>query len=454
MRAIDYTGLRKRESYDEIVEIISDPKDKVKYPNRTASQILNSPYMKGMDDDSLMEMEDQESRLRREKMKQLMVQHIAHETGAPRIQVQAEPNPPEGILQEVQQNAQANDERDRTIESMRGQIASMFEEQDTMRQERTHKIARLAREHHNWGTQIAVPDEMATGRTVGSQAEPEVVMKETQTPSYRQDEEDQKKAEYAQLLEELQREKAAAHQVMRHREARQEQAERFGQHAKVRKVSREARWNAIEGFKSAIGFIPAMLGSSREQREEENRMKAFKKLNEGGWWNDEGNGASSSNQGNGVRGFNMNIHTPRGVKSEGGSMSHRAKSSVKDEMVSVKKKGSQSSRSAGDGMAKPVGGTPHLTPSVSERSFRSVKKKDSQSSGQSQVSGMAKPVGGPRSTPTALRSNASASSGHVGSVGPASTGASRAGSRASKAQTVHSSSGSSSSYTGGIKMKR
>ena len=44
MYQVNYNGLKKRESYDEIVATIENDQTKVKYPNRVASQIMNSPF--------------------------------------------------------------------------------------------------------------------------------------------------------------------------------------------------------------------------------------------------------------------------------------------------------------------------------------------------------------------------------------------------------------------------
>ena len=46
MQGINYTGLKKRDSYNEIVNYIETDKTKIKYPNRVASQIENSHFMK------------------------------------------------------------------------------------------------------------------------------------------------------------------------------------------------------------------------------------------------------------------------------------------------------------------------------------------------------------------------------------------------------------------------
>ena len=63
MYQVNYKGLRRRESYDEVVSIIENDQTKIKYPNRVAVQILNSPYMKQLDIEALMDMQNQQDRM-------------------------------------------------------------------------------------------------------------------------------------------------------------------------------------------------------------------------------------------------------------------------------------------------------------------------------------------------------------------------------------------------------
>ena len=66
----NYIGLKKRESYDEIVALLEGgDKTKIKYPNRIASQILNSPYMKRIDEESLLDMQNQHDSTKKEQLK-------------------------------------------------------------------------------------------------------------------------------------------------------------------------------------------------------------------------------------------------------------------------------------------------------------------------------------------------------------------------------------------------
>ena len=55
---INYTGLRKRDSYNEIINYIQTGQPKIKYPNRTATFLLNTPqYSSLLELDGMNEQE-------------------------------------------------------------------------------------------------------------------------------------------------------------------------------------------------------------------------------------------------------------------------------------------------------------------------------------------------------------------------------------------------------------
>ena len=66
MNRVNYTGLRKRDTYDEVVALVEAGGGVIKYPNRVASQILNSPYMKQIDNEALMDLQNQPERLNKQ----------------------------------------------------------------------------------------------------------------------------------------------------------------------------------------------------------------------------------------------------------------------------------------------------------------------------------------------------------------------------------------------------
>ena len=57
---INYTGLKKRETYDEIIDYLEHGQEKIKYPYRKAKQLRESPYLTNLldvDGDGVLEME-------------------------------------------------------------------------------------------------------------------------------------------------------------------------------------------------------------------------------------------------------------------------------------------------------------------------------------------------------------------------------------------------------------
>ena len=63
---LDSTGLKNRKTYDEIVNIIQDGKDKIKYPNRKAAFLMRAnQFLSLLDLDGL---EEQENNIAKQKV--------------------------------------------------------------------------------------------------------------------------------------------------------------------------------------------------------------------------------------------------------------------------------------------------------------------------------------------------------------------------------------------------
>jgi hypothetical protein len=77
MLAINYSGLRKRESYDDLVRYIEKDPNKIKYPNRTATFLEQSHYMKQLGGEDYMAMEEQQLRASKEKVKEDVIRERA-----------------------------------------------------------------------------------------------------------------------------------------------------------------------------------------------------------------------------------------------------------------------------------------------------------------------------------------------------------------------------------------
>ena len=81
--------LRKRPSFDEIMGYINTGQEIIKYPDRTASILRNSPYLGKFDGlFNSMDLQDQEEAIQKEKLKETQVQQIARESGTTRALVE------------------------------------------------------------------------------------------------------------------------------------------------------------------------------------------------------------------------------------------------------------------------------------------------------------------------------------------------------------------------------
>ena len=61
---VTYQGLRKRESYDKIVDYLENKQEQIKYPNRLAKQLRESPQLSNLfDGDGMGIVEMENSRL-------------------------------------------------------------------------------------------------------------------------------------------------------------------------------------------------------------------------------------------------------------------------------------------------------------------------------------------------------------------------------------------------------
>ena len=81
---VSYQGLRKKESYDEIVDYLENKQEKIKYPNRLATQIRNSPQLSNLLDgagEGEVEMEKQQMNKIKHEQAEHAVQQIASSSG-------------------------------------------------------------------------------------------------------------------------------------------------------------------------------------------------------------------------------------------------------------------------------------------------------------------------------------------------------------------------------------
>ena len=489
MFGLNYTGLQKRETYEEIVQLVESGGGKIKYPNRQATQILNSPYMKQINSDSLMEIEHQQSELQQQQMKNLILQQISGTTGIPHIRLRAEPRQHTSVVAAVDSDMAANEAREREIEGLREALHEYRQAHDDERQARAELIARTTRETHERGTEAPMAHEMTMARiheetqthppieavmaSAESQTSIDTHDRRTQTPTYRPEE---WSAEFAQQAEELERQKAFLARERRLLEQQKGYVRTKAAEYEAAQASKATFGRAFSAFADMASGIGGMFGgkgdgkgaASSSSPPKQRPSKREREMRS--WWRE---GEATKGVVGGSNPVRHNIATPRedtrnkaakddappplgllrakdevasaaapsehSLHSQTAGMGVKIKDAKSDSAKSSLKKASGSGGAKVEpGMARPVGNTP-------APSHGSV---ISESSGSRRPpAGFAQPVGvgsaggaasgSGRSTPSALRSGASH---YVGSARPASTGASKSGSRANSAQTVNSSS--------------
>ena len=82
MHGINYNGLRKKETYDELIDYVMNKQEKIKYPDRTAKFLRESPQLSNLldgDGEGILEMEEQQKRQRQEVEKEHTIREMAGE---------------------------------------------------------------------------------------------------------------------------------------------------------------------------------------------------------------------------------------------------------------------------------------------------------------------------------------------------------------------------------------
>jgi len=331
----------------------------------------------------------------------------------------------------------ANEARDREVEDLRTELAEYQDAYHAEKQEKHALIAKRMRQTHEQGTETPMAHEMTLSRiyaetqthapvevaltSAGSQASTDIKSRHTQTPTYRPDE---MRAEYAQQMEEAARERAFVMREKQILEHRKRYVRKVVEEHEANMANRTTVSKAFSSLASTFGWYAPGASSSPARERVGHKEKAAR-----GWWNEDEVTRGVVGGSNPTR---HSIATPRVAKSESGYMSKVKSESAKSEDLSnmIKKgKGSSSARSVASGMARPVGNTP-------APSHGTVKSESSTS--KSYAFGFARPVGG------SARSHSGVSY-SVGSAVPASSGASRDGSRHGQAISVASSSNGATS---------
>ena len=71
-------NLRRRPTYNELINYLEVEQPKIKYPDRTATILRNSHYLSQFDG-NLLDLEEQEKNIEKEKLKEIEIRKIAAE---------------------------------------------------------------------------------------------------------------------------------------------------------------------------------------------------------------------------------------------------------------------------------------------------------------------------------------------------------------------------------------
>jgi hypothetical protein len=76
---IDYTGLRKRPTFEGFVDYLANRQETIRYPDRFAKQIREHPYLTQLDSEGLWEMEELDKKRAEQEYKERTVRQVANQ---------------------------------------------------------------------------------------------------------------------------------------------------------------------------------------------------------------------------------------------------------------------------------------------------------------------------------------------------------------------------------------
>ena len=89
--SVNRTGLRPRDTYEQIVDYLHFGQDKIKMPNRYHTQLRNSPYMSQINAEGEVEMEKQQMNQMKEQQKENDIRQLASLRGLTASSIRARP---------------------------------------------------------------------------------------------------------------------------------------------------------------------------------------------------------------------------------------------------------------------------------------------------------------------------------------------------------------------------
>ena len=77
MHQVNYNGLRKRDTYDEIVHTLETESLKLKYPDRRATFMLNSPQVSAIRYGTALDIDEQTEKINKNKLIENIVNQMS-----------------------------------------------------------------------------------------------------------------------------------------------------------------------------------------------------------------------------------------------------------------------------------------------------------------------------------------------------------------------------------------
>ena len=75
-------GLRKKPTYESLIDYIQNKQPLIKYPNRLATQIMNSREMLSLDKIGMIGIEEQQENIMKEQQRQAIITQQANRDGS------------------------------------------------------------------------------------------------------------------------------------------------------------------------------------------------------------------------------------------------------------------------------------------------------------------------------------------------------------------------------------
>ena len=123
---VDFAGLRKRQTYEEIINYLEHGQELIKYPDRTAKFLKDSPYLTQLDGEGMRTLEEQQLGATRQRAKEDMLRELGYkadgtvsraERAATTYAINTPPASSQGSYMDVDDDDDDNDAPDDVPES-------------------------------------------------------------------------------------------------------------------------------------------------------------------------------------------------------------------------------------------------------------------------------------------------------------------------------------------------